>query len=60
MTNLYLLSVKECEPFFDATVEESRLPFSVIEKDFWVVWTLERLFSLLDLKNHLTFKGGNS
>src|SRR5437868_3927794 len=60
MTKLYLLSVKEREPFFDATVEESRLPFSVIEKDFGVVWTLERLFSLPDLKNHLTFKGGTS
>ena len=60
MTELHLLSVTEREPFFDATVEESRIPFEVIEKDFWVVWTLERLFSLSDLKDHLTFKGGTS
>lgn len=60
MTELHLLSIAERELFFDATVEESRIPFEVIEKDFWVVWTLEQLFSLSDLKNHLTFKGGTS
>ncbi|HQY22452.1 MAG TPA: nucleotidyl transferase AbiEii/AbiGii toxin family protein [Gammaproteobacteria bacterium] len=41
-------------------MEESRIPFEVIEKDFWVVWILEKLFSLSDLKDHLTFKGGTS
>jgi len=60
MTKLHLLSVAEREPFFDATAEESRIPFEVIEKDFWVVWILEKLFSLSDLKDHLTFKGGTS
>jgi hypothetical protein len=37
-----------------------RLPFEIIEKDYWVVWILERLFSLDKLKAHLTFKGGTS
>lgn len=60
MTELHLLSVAEREPFFDVTVEELRIPFEVIEKDFWVVWILEKLFSLSDLKDHLTFKGGTS
>lgn len=60
MTELYLLSIAERELFFDAAVEESRIPLEIIEKDFWVVWILERLFSLSDLKNHLTFKGGTS
>lgn len=31
---------------------------SSVEKDFWVCWTLERLFALPELKGHLTFKGG--
>jgi len=31
-----------------------------IEKDFWVCWTLQKLFSLPDWGNHLTFKGGTS
>ena len=33
---------------------------SSVEKDFWVCWTLERLFALPELKGHLTFKGGTS
>lgn len=32
----------------------------VIEKDFWVCWTLERLFTLPGFANHLLFKGGTS
>lgn len=32
----------------------------VIEKDFWVCWTLERLFALPDFADHLLFKGGTS
>ncbi|MFM8453539.1 MAG: nucleotidyl transferase AbiEii/AbiGii toxin family protein [Gammaproteobacteria bacterium] len=60
MTELHLLSIIEREPFFEVAMEELKLPFSIIEKDFWVVWTLDILFSLPDLKNHLTFKGGTS
>lgn len=60
MTKLHLLSVTERESYFDASVNESGLPFEIIEKDFWVVWILERLFSLPDLNDHLTFKGGTS
>jgi len=32
----------------------------VIEKDFWVCWTLKRLFTDPALASHLTFKGGTS
>lgn len=32
----------------------------VIEKDFWVCWTLKRLFTNPDLAPYLTFKGGTS
>lgn len=32
----------------------------LIEKDFWVCWTLERLFGLPGLGEHLLFKGGTS
>ena len=30
------------------------------EKDFWVCWTLGKLFDLLEWGKHLTFKGGTS
>ena len=32
----------------------------VIEKDFWVCWTLKRLFTDQQIAPHLTFKGGTS
>lgn len=32
----------------------------VIEKDFWVCWTLKRLFIDPKIGPHLTFKGGTS
>ncbi|MDD4617110.1 MAG: nucleotidyl transferase AbiEii/AbiGii toxin family protein [Alphaproteobacteria bacterium] len=32
----------------------------IIEKDFWVCWTLKRLFTDPALAPHLTFKGGTS
>lgn len=60
MTQLHLLAVNEREAFFDVTAQALNIPFEIIEKDYWVVWILERLFSLPDLKDHLTFKGGTS
>jgi hypothetical protein len=36
------------------------LPASIIEKDFWVCWTLRRLSEQPDLGGHMTFKGGTS
>lgn len=33
---------------------------TILEKDFWVCWVLEKLFSLPKLKDHFTFKGGTS
>jgi hypothetical protein len=34
------------------------LPPATIEKDFWVCWTLKKLFDLPEWNSHLTFKGG--
>ncbi|MGB0372241.1 MAG: nucleotidyl transferase AbiEii/AbiGii toxin family protein [Opitutales bacterium] len=33
---------------------------SSVEKDFWVCWTLEKLFNLPEIGKALTFKGGTS
>jgi hypothetical protein len=60
MTQLDLLTVAARELFFDTAAAELNIPYEIIEKDFWVVWTLERLFSLSELSDHLTFKGGTS
>lgn len=41
---------------------QSRLGISsiVLEKDFWVCWTLEKLFNNNELANNMIFKDGTS
>jgi hypothetical protein len=60
MNEIHLLSKDERELFFRSASDIKNMPFEIIEKDYWVVWVLERLFSLDKLKPHLTFKGGTS
>lgn len=60
MIELHLIPAAERELYFEAVVEQTGISFEIIEKDYWVVWILERLFALNDLKTHLTFKGGTS
>jgi len=47
------------DAFMIAAERRSLLPL-VIEKDFWVCWTLGQLFALPDFGEHLLFKGGTS
>lgn len=37
-----------------------RIAAPIIEKDFWVCWTLHRLFTVLKFRPQLIFKGGTS
>ncbi len=60
MSKLHLLSNAERKDFFEAAAGQLGIAFQIIEKDFWVVWALEKLFAIPELKNHLTFKGGTS
>ncbi|MCX6119677.1 MAG: nucleotidyl transferase AbiEii/AbiGii toxin family protein [Proteobacteria bacterium] len=60
MTRIYLLPAEERELFFRTAADTLKISFDIIEKDYWVVWTLGRLFELHELKTHLTFKGGTS
>ena len=59
MTELHLLSIPERELYFEKAAEETGIPFAIIEKDYWVVWVLGKLFSLSDLKKYLTFYKNN-
>ncbi|MBI2898588.1 MAG: nucleotidyl transferase AbiEii/AbiGii toxin family protein [Planctomycetes bacterium] len=45
---------------FKETEERLGIPARIVEKDFWVCWTLRQLFSLPEFGPHLTFKGGTS
>lgn len=44
---------------FEQTAARMNLAEIAIEKDFWVCWTLDKLFKL-PFGQHLTFKGGTS
>jgi hypothetical protein len=54
------LSHTERAELFEATSEKRGLDPVIVEKDFWVCWTLERLFSLPVIAPHLLFKGGTT
>lgn len=60
MNKIHLLEQEERELFFRTASEIMHMRYEIIEKDYWVVWILEQLFSLEKLKSHLTFKGGTS
>jgi len=48
------------ERLFARAQDQMGLPAPIIEKDFWVCWTLKQLFSIPELEGWLTFKGGTS
>ena len=45
--------------FQEAANKQGILPI-IIEKDFWVCWTLKQIFEHAQLAQHITFKGGTS
>src|SRR6516164_8918604 len=45
---------------FTAAARRRGLTAAIIEKDFWVCWTLKRVFTLPDPPAGLLFKGGTS
>jgi len=46
--------------YIDEAAARRDLTSIIIEKDFWVCWTLRRLVMCPDLAGHMTFKGGTS
>jgi hypothetical protein len=53
-------SESERRRYFEQTAERMGLSPQIIEKDFWVCWTLRELFTLPDVGGTLIFKGGTS
>lgn len=54
-----LLSAERRELFAETAARKGMTP-AIVEKDFWVCWTLGRLFAHPDLSRLLMFKGGTS
>jgi hypothetical protein len=60
MDRFVRLSDNERRRYFEQTSERMGLSPQIIEKDFWVCWTLRELFALPGMGNMLIFKGGTS
>jgi len=60
MRNIVKLSEKDREALFENTANQMGLTDAIIEKDFWVCWTLDYLFHDCRWKDKLAFKGGTS
>ncbi len=60
MDNVVFLPPKERSQLIRETAEQMRLNPSAVEKDFWVVWVLDKLFRSELLANKIIFKGGTS
>lgn len=54
------LSTIERQDIFRNTAQKMHLHDAIIEKDFWVCYTLDYLFNRSPWKNRFTFKGGTS
>jgi Nucleotidyl transferase AbiEii toxin, Type IV TA system len=54
------MTARERADIFAETAERKVLAEAIIEKDFWVCWTLKQLFSIDELTGRLLFKGGTS
>ena len=60
MSNFAQISPKERSIYLNEAAARKGVSPVIVEKDFWVVWILSRLFALPDLCGHLVFKGGTS
>ena len=60
MEKFNALDINTRQLAFEETAARKSLRSTIIEKDFWVCWTLQKLFTNPDLCPHLTFKGGTS
>lgn len=61
MDHFSKLSGEDRKPYYEQAA--ANLGFGnpqIVEKDFWVCWTLRRLFALEKFEPYLTFKGGTS
>ncbi len=60
MRDVANLSSQQKNELFSETAKMMHTTDAIVEKDFWVVWTLDKLFSDDRLNKILMFKGGTS
>lgn len=60
MKSVLSLSPRQRAELYQASAQRLGRAEVIIEKDFWVCWTLRELFALPGIGQHLIFKGGTS
>ena len=60
MRNIARLSENDRRELFRNTADKMGLNDAIVEKDFWVCFTLDYLFHRCPWRNSITFKGGTS
>jgi hypothetical protein len=60
MDSVLRLTPQQRAELFQAAAQKLGFGDVVVEKDFWVCWTLQQLFALPGVGEHLIFKGGTS
>jgi len=60
MRNIARLSSADRRALFTNTASRTGMTTAIVEKDFWVCWTLDYLFHQCKWEENLAFKGGTS
>lgn len=60
MDTVLQLSQRQRVELFESGALKTGMDAVILEKDFWVCWTLKELFQLPEIAAHLIFKGGTS
>lgn len=60
MNEVARLNDKERQELFSESASKMGINAAAIEKDFWICWSLMKIFENKDLKSILRFKGGTS
>jgi hypothetical protein len=60
MLNIARLPPNDRRDLFRAAAQQMRVNEAIVEKDFWVCWTLDYLFHESPWQDKLAFKGGTS
>lgn len=60
MYDIALLPQDKRDELFTATANKKNITKSIVEKDFWAVWTIAKIFEDKSLNTILKFKGGTS
>ena len=60
MKQIATLASEGRRALFANTADKIGMTVAIVEKDFWVCWTLDYLFHRCPWKKHLAFKGGTS